>query len=609
MLGFFVVIIPPIFLTYGLEKFTKSKFSDKKWILVYVANIIVSYIASILLFKLFLKSSDYPTISYFDITMGEVLKYLSIVIPVIIILFVVEVWLQKNSTLTKEDDSVRKNVLYHVVSVLDVFIITLAVVLLWAAKWYLDEFGDVGFDAILFTLFANQTGVDMDIIYSYLKLGLVPAIITSVVIWIPVLYRSKFKYVLTVKNEKKFRIYPFSKRTSLLVSLLICIVLVFNAAGLVGLDKYISNMLHSTTLYEDYYVAPDSVNIEFPEVKRNLIIIYLESMETSFFSVEEGGALEHNAIPELYELAENNINFSDTDGVGGGYAMTGATWTIGALTAHTSGIPLKIPLGVDQNEYLSEDFLPGVTNLSNILSEEGYYQALMVGSDAEFGGRKQYYTLHNTDMIYDLYTSYTDGIAPQDYHNGWWGVEDELLFEYAKQELLAIADMGKPFCFSFLTVDTHSKGGYVCELCDDEFSEQYENVYACSSRQVYEFVQWIMEQDFYENTTIVICGDHPTMDEEYSARCIPEDYSRRTYNCIINSPIESEYTKNRQFNTMDMFPTILASIGCDIEGDRLGLGTNLYSGVPTLLEEMGYEALDSELSRTSKYYTEEFLYE
>ena len=28
---------------------------------------------------------------------------------------------------------------------------------------------------------------------------------------------------------------------------------------------------------------------------------------------------------------------------------------------------------------------------------------------------------------------------------------------------------------------------------------------------------------------------------------------------------------------MDMFPTILASLGAQIEGDRLGIGTNLFS--------------------------------
>ena len=35
--------------------------------------------------------------------------------------------------------------------------------------------------------------------------------------------------------------------------------------------------------------------------------------------------------------------------------------------------------------------------------------------------------------------------------------------------------------------------------------------------------------------------------------------------------------KNRDFSTLDFFPTTLASLGVQIEGDRLGLGTNLFS--------------------------------
>ena len=68
-----------------------------------------------------------------------------------------------------------------------------------------------------------------------------------------------------------------------------------------------------------------------------------------------------------------------------------------------------------------------------------------------------------------------------------------------------------------LTVDTHFEDGYVCEQCPTEYDTQYSNVMACSSRQVGEFLKWIQQQDFYENTTIVISGDHPTMDSDYCA--------------------------------------------------------------------------------------------
>ena len=196
-----------------------------------------------------------------------------------------------------------------------------------------------------------------------------------------------------------------------------------------------------------------------------------------------------------------------------------------------------------------------------------------------------------------------------DFHRIRSRVIDKHLFEYAKQELVKIASQGEPFAFTMLTADTHHVGGYVCDLCQNQYAEQYENVYACSSRQIYEFVQWIQQQEFYENTTIVLVGDHCSMDADYIARNVSEDYVRRVYNCIINPAVEPKNAKNREFTTMDMFPTTLAAMGATIRGERLGLGTNLFSDVPTMAERMGVEEWENELGKRSVYYIKHFTVE
>ena len=58
---------------------------------------------------------------------------------------------------------------------------------------------------------------------------------------------------------------------------------------------------------------------------------------------------------------------------------------------------------------------------------------------------------------------------------------------------------------------------------------------------------------------------------------------------------------------MDFFPTVLAAMGARIEGERLGLGTNLFSDVPTLSEEMGYERFFEELNKKSIFYDQKLL--
>ena len=83
---------------------------------------------------------------------------------------------------------------------------------------------------------------------------------------------------------------------------------------------------------------------------------------------------------------------------------------------------------------------------------------------------------------------------------------------------------------------------------------------------------------------------------------ISSDYQRTIYNCIINSAVEPVSTTNRTFSTIDMYPTTLAALGCKIDGDRLALGTNLFSNRETLLEEYGYETTCDEISKRSSFY-------
>ena len=157
-----------------------------------------------------------------------------------------------------------------------------------------------------------------------------------------------------------------------------------------------------------------------------------------------------------------------------------------------------------------------------------------------------------------------------------------------------------------LTADTHFPDGYICPQCQTEHTEQYANVLSCSSKQVAEFISWIQAQPFYENTTIVISGDHRTMDANFLTD-INEDYVRTIYNCIINAPIRPAKEKEREFATFDMYPTTLAALGATVEGDRLALGTNLFSGKQTLAEQYGCEVLEKEILKKSIFYNENIL--
>lgn len=481
-----------------------------------------------------------------------------------------------------------------------------------SAKWYSRVFGDIGFEAVLFTLLNGVEGSADSMIDEYLKGSLYPSFCITLAVFLVLIFLlgiSVKAHICLIVNERyKLTIFPLPERLVTFGILAVSVIFLIRGANIFGLSDWLKMKREQTTIYQDEYVVPSVKNVIFNGEKRNLIYIYLESMENTFFSIEEGGSRPYNVIPELYKLAQDNVNFSQNDRVGGGLNTVAAIWTTGAMTAQTSGLPSKWSYApeTDRNTIgVKYPFLPGAHTLCDILHENGYYQALMVGSDSRFGGRRQLYEQHGTDKVYDLFTAREDGIIPSDY-SAWWGFEDKYLFTYAKQELLKIAEMEQPFAFTMLTADTHHVGGYVCDLCQEQYEEQYENVFACSSRQVYEFVQWLQEQDFYADTTIILTGDHISMDYEFIERNISPDYVRRVYNCFINPAIEPTNTKNREFTTMDMFPTTLTAIGVTVKGDRLGLGTDLFSGTPTLLERYGLEWWDAEMAKSSDYYITHF---
>ena len=362
----------------------------------------------------------------------------------------------------------------------------------------------------------------------------------------------------------------------------------------------------SRDFVESYYIDPSTVDLVFPEKKRNLIFIYLESMEMTFADKDIGGAFDENVIRNLTLLSQENENFSGSYGPGslldGGYSYNGGTWTMGAIFSSTAGLPLQTG-GIERNEMnTQESFYPSITTLGDILEEEEYRQIFLIGSSAVFGGRKLYFQNHGDFEFRDLIWAKQSGHLPGGYYV-WWGYEDQKLFEYARETLTELGEGDQPFNLTMLTVDTHMVGGYTCELCGDEFENSYSNVYACSDKQVSEFIDWIKQQDFYENTTIILMGDHPTMDGMY-CRNIDPSYVRRVYTCIINAPVTPVRDAYRSYSTLDMLPTALTAIGVEIPGGRLGLGTSLYTNQRTLTEELGYSAVSTSLSRYSSFLAE-----
>ncbi len=489
-----------------------------------------------------------------------------------------------------------------IICIIIVIIVLLAFVGFISMDWLYNTFGHLTMDEIVFHLKYPMDGANTDLVLVYLRQSvpiiLISTLIVSFLLIYPIVHNIKIrKIIINTKENKKV------KFINLVLAISIFLVSAIRICNITDINEYIKNQIDTSNFIEQEYVNPENVNIEFPEEKRNLIYIYLESMESTYYSKESGGLEEESLIPEIEKLAKENINFSNTDKLGGAYSLFGSTWTAGAMTAQTLGIPLKI--SVDLNS-LSDyrDFLKGGYGIGEILEKEGYHNYLMLGSNAIFGGREKLYKQHGNYEIWDYNSAFDEGKVSKYI---WWGFVDNLLFEFAKEKITNLAHENKPFNFTMLTADTHFEDGYLCPDCGNKYDEQYKNVIACSSKKVNEFVNWIKNQDFYENTTIVIVGDHLTMKNNFIDIPEGEEYDKTVVSIIINSAIDSDNTKNRKYCTMDLMPTTLGALGAKIDGDRLALGTNLFSNEQTLIEKYGLDYVEQEIMKTSKFYDNNIL--
>lgn len=472
-------------------------------------------------------------------------------------------------------------------------LILLAVIILVATIYISDQFSNVTIDQLLFHMNTNLEGDSKDVIINGIKNCFLSVLVITIILSIPI-FMKIFHTSTIIEVSFKNKVYRHRlKKPILLYAFGIFILSIFYALYVFDIQTYVKNKTTDSKLILNEYVDPRNIKITFPKEKRNLIYIFLESMETTYMDNTSGGGFKTSLISELENLAKENLNFSNTTKLGGAVQLTTTHFTIAGMVAQTAGLSLK-------NNYLvNKQFLPNAVTLTDILAHENYNQLFLLGSPAKFGDRDLYFKTHGNVEVVDYFEAKKRNYIANDY-NVWWGYEDKKLFSNAKKELTNLASKKEPFSFIMLTADTHFTDGYLDLTCPKKFDTQYENVFACSSLMVKEFIDWIQKQDFYKNTTIVLTGDHLGMQADFYKN-LNSNYQRTTFNTFINSKTTTN-NQNRLFSTLDLFPTVLASLNVKIEGDRLGLGTNLFSNKKTLLEKYGYEYVEQEITKNSNFY-------
>ena len=456
-------------------------------------------------------------------------------------------------------------------------------------------------DAVMFTLTQNVEG-SRDFVIALFMGAFKSALITSisfvlaafVVLW-------GLRYLC---NHGVFKLKRIPSYVSIVVSLdLVCFVLFVKCvySDLPVVDYYIAwkdsiNVPGHSEFYQKEYVNPDSVRVEFRE-KKNLILIFLESMEYNFQDSANGGNHPKNLIPEITNYIKNEQSFTP-----GGVQVAGMGWTIADVVAKTCGIPLIFPPSIINNVKKMQVFLPGVVCLTDILIDNGYNVVVSKGANLKFSDMDAFLESHSSPPAFGLMEYLKDKQRIKGEVISEWGVKDSMHYELVKDHIEKMSKQDKPWALWFFTVNTHTPLGILDSTCgipqDISESERLPSIIRCSSHQLDNFIKWSRDQEWFDNTVIAVMGDHAMMAAPELVGFKDANFTHYWLDFFINSSKNAE-NRHRSFTSLDMFPTILESIGARGFDGSLGFGRSLYSSKPTLLEQYGADSLNKVFGKRS----------
>lgn len=334
--------------------------------------------------------------------------------------------------------------------------------------------------------------------------------------------------------------------------------------------------------HEDWiaaHYAPPPAQAAAPAKKRNLVLIYAESLETAYHVDPLAGlpARDNVAFPEYRQLP-------------------GTGWTIAGMVSTQCGLPLK-PVGILGGNNLGASvpgFLPRARCLGDVLKQAGYRNVFLGGAASQFAGKDHFLRQHGYDEV--LGRDDWVRLDPETVLNEW-GLNDDALFAHALLRLRTLVAAGQPFNLTLLTIGMHPPHGYLSPSCPAAHGD-FQDVVDCTSLLVRRFVQQAQAEGLLADTDVVMTGDHLTMPASDMGRRLASQH-RSVYDRILTA---SPLAPNRQaISHFDLAPTVLVALGFTLKDGRFGLGCAALG--PVRCRSLADDAeADARLQRHSAFY-------
>lgn len=448
-------------------------------------------------------------------------------------------------------------------------------VCIWIGKY----FGKPTLEQILYHLSFGSEGLlesDPQLAWRFAKWCLIP----------PVVLAASAIYI-----EQKRLTHVRGAKWSILVRAVPALLLVASTGWLlhrVAVYEFISGN-YGPDYFSPNYVHPQNVTLNATRPK-NLVLIYVESLESSYSSQEHFGT---DLLASLKKLG--GVSFLRYPGA------PGTDWTIAGIVSTQCGLPLKrvtVYGGNDQGEVM-KSFLPRAICLGDVLHSFGYHNVFMGGASLTFAGKGRFLSSHHYDEIYGREEWLAQGTLPHELNE--WGLHDDDLLHKARIKLDELQVAGKPFNLTLLTVDTHMPQGFVSKTCAHRGIKYFDGIVECTAQQIAEFITYIKSRGYLNNTQVVVIGDHMAMPNPLSDKLdkIPE---RHIFNTFISTEVVAKHRD--EILHFDLFPTILDFIGIEVNGGRLGLGYSAFNSETKTPPSNRYEEMQRALLNKSDTYME-----
>jgi phosphoglycerol transferase len=328
---------------------------------------------------------------------------------------------------------------------------------------------------------------------------------------------------------------------------------------------------------EEHFKAP--VFTKSPALKKNMVIVYLESLEQTYANLESTKE-QYGKVDPLMADALVATHLMQT---------TGTNFTIAGIVATQCGVPL-LPSGMNQglyNRQLAEmevrSFYERIDCLGDRLSSDGYTLSYMNGADARKYSKRSFLSQHGYSRIFDKLSIPESERAGRE---NLWGLNDEFLYEHLRTEVDYLAAQGEPFVLSYLTISTHGPDAFLDTNCAQPPAgvSKIPAAIGCSFESLINFYDYIENKGLMKDTIFVVMSDHLAKDNTVYEQL---NHQEQRENLFFVKGADMPIEISKLATPIDVYPTLLELLGYEIEDNHANMGVSMLSDKPSMIQKYG----------------------